>query len=122
DVVTIEVASYPDERFEGKVTFIDPVLDPASRTAKVRIEVANKKGRLRPGMFAEAVIHASEGDRQAQAPLVVPSTAVLLTGERAVVYVAVSDKERPTYEVREVRLGSRAGNVFPVVSGLKEGE
>ncbi|MBN2197408.1 MAG: efflux RND transporter periplasmic adaptor subunit [Polyangiaceae bacterium] len=122
DVVTIEAASYPDERFEGKVTFIDPVLDPASRTAKVRIEVPNKKGRLRPGMFAEAVVHASGGDRQSQAPLVVPSTAVLLTGERAVVYVAVSDQERLTYEVREVRLGTRAGNVFPVVSGLREGE
>jgi Cu(I)/Ag(I) efflux system membrane fusion protein len=122
DVVTIEVASYPDERFEGKVTFIDPVLDPASRTAKVRIEVPNKKGRLRPGMFAEAVIHAPEGERQAQAPLVVPHTAVLLTGERAVVYVSVPGQEKPTYEAREVRLGARAGNVFPVVSGLKEGE
>ncbi len=122
DVVTIAVASYPDELFEGKVTFVDPVLDPASRTAKVRIEVPNQKGRLRPGMFAEAVIHAPDGDRQTQAPLVVPRTAVLLTGERAVVYVSVPDQERPTYEAREVRVGPRAGNVFPVVSGLEEGE
>jgi Cu(I)/Ag(I) efflux system membrane fusion protein len=122
DVVTIVVASYPDELFEGKVTFIDPVLDPGSRTVKVRIEVANKKGRLRPGMFAEAVIHAAEGDGQAQAPLVVPHTAVLLTGERAVVYVSVPGKDKPTYEVREVRVGPRAGNVFPIVSGLEEGD
>lgn len=122
DVVTIEVASYPDELFEGKVTFIDPVLDPSSRTAKVRIEVPNPKGRLRPGMFAEAVLHAPEGDAQAPAPLVVPYTAVLLTGERAVVYVAAPGQDKPTYEAREVRLGPRAGNVFPVVSGLKEGE
>jgi Cu(I)/Ag(I) efflux system membrane fusion protein len=121
DTVTIQVASFPGEQFEGKVTFIDPVLDPASRTARVRIEVSNKKGRLRPGMFAEAVIHTPEG-KAPEAPLVVAHSAVLFTGERSLVFVEVAAQATPTYEAREVQLGPRAGNAYPVVSGLVEGE
>lgn len=121
DVVTIQVASFPGEEFEGKVTFIDPVLDPQSRTAQVRIEVPNKKGRLRPGMFAEAVIHVPEGEYP-ESPLVVPESAVLFTGERSVVFVQVVGAEKPTYEAREVQVGPRAGNVYPVVTGLESGE
>jgi Cu(I)/Ag(I) efflux system membrane fusion protein len=119
--VTLRVDSLPGEVFQGKIAFIDRVVDPRVRTARVRVEVTNKDGRLRPGMFAQAVIDAPAAKSSAS-PLVIPDTAPLFTGMRSVVYVEVPDEERPTYEAREVRLGPRAGNLYPVVSGLEEGE
>lgn len=119
--VALRVESFPGEIFEGKVSFIDPVVDPRMRTARVRVEVPNKDGRLRPGMFAEAVLDAEEA-KPGSLPLVVPKTAPLFTGERSLVYVKVPGKDKPTYEAREVRLGPRAGDLYPVVSGLAEGE
>jgi Cu(I)/Ag(I) efflux system membrane fusion protein len=121
DKVTLAISSFAGELFEGKISFIDPVLDPRTRTAQVRVEVPNPKGRLRPGMFAEAVIQSPEGE-QPEAPLVIPKTAVLHTGQRSVVFVKVPGKEQPTYEAREVQLGPRAGNLYPVASGLQAGE
>src|SRR5690606_28037673 len=104
-----------------KVTFIDPTLDPSKRTAKVRVVVDSKKGKLRPGMFAEAVVQDATA-AGAEPPLVVPASAPLFTGHRALVYVEVPNTEAPTYEPRVVRLGPRTGAVYPVVAGLGEGE
>jgi membrane fusion protein, copper/silver efflux system len=119
--VRITVESLPAESFEGRVTFIDPIVDPERRTARVRVEVVNREGRLRPGMFAQAVVQGQPGTA-IERPLVIPQTAPLFTGRRAIVYVEVPEAERPTYEARIVRLGPRAGDVFPVVAGLSEGE
>lgn len=118
--VRLEVAAYPGESFEGKVTFIDPVVQPDTRTVNVRVEVDNADGRLMPGMYADAVVATTAP--AGEAPLVIPDTAPLLTGRRAVVFVTVDGRDRPTYEVREVQLGARAGDVYPVVEGLSEGE
>lgn len=120
--VRIAVESLPDEVFEGKVAFIDPTVDSARRTARVRVEVANREGRLRPGMFVQAVVHGQSAAATSERPLVVPQTAPLFTGRRSVVYVEVAEADRPTYEARVVRLGPRAGDVYPVVAGLVEGE
>lgn len=119
--VTLSVSSYPGETFEGVVDFIDPVVDPKNRTAQVRVEVTNKDGKLSPGMFVEAVIRAPVEGRDT-GRLVIPRTAPLFTGKRSVVYVEVPGTDRPTYAVREVQLGPRAADVYPVVSGLTEGE
>ncbi len=118
--VVVTVEGLGGDAFTGRTAFIDPVLDEHQRTARVRVEVANPKGRLRPGMFAEAIIetHVSEG----VAPLVVPVSAPLFTGRRSVVFVQVPNATRPTYELRVVRLGPRAGPVYPVLVGLSEGE
>jgi Cu(I)/Ag(I) efflux system membrane fusion protein len=118
--VRVEVEAFPSDDFDGRVTFIDPTLDPRRRTARVRVEVANRDGRLRPGMFAHAVVEASTTD--GAAPLVVPATAPLFTGRRAIVYVEVADGERTHYEPRTVRLGPRLDHLYPVVAGLAEGE
>jgi Cu(I)/Ag(I) efflux system membrane fusion protein len=119
DRVGFETESYPGEEFAGTVSFIDPFLDEKTRTIKVRVDVPNPDGRLRPGMFVRAVLHATlDGE---EPPLVIPATAPLLTGKRAVVYVA--DPEKPgTYEGREVVLGPRADRFYVVRHGLKEGE
>jgi len=122
--VQIAVRAFPGEDFEGKVTFIDPTLDPRTRTAQVRVQLGNRSGRLRPGMFAEATVATRAGDEPdgEQGPLIVPASAPLFTGRRAVVYVEVRDGNTVAYEPRTVRLGPRAGNAYPVVAGLSEGE
>jgi Cu(I)/Ag(I) efflux system membrane fusion protein len=120
--VSIEVAALGPAAFDGKVTFIEPTIDPVKRTARVRVEVQNTDGKLRPGMFAEAVVQ-SETESDAPAPLVVPASAVLFTGKRSVVYVQVEDGDATSaYEPRTVRLGPRTGASYPVVAGLSEGE
>ncbi|HFE47638.1 MAG TPA: efflux RND transporter periplasmic adaptor subunit [Nannocystis exedens] len=118
--VELTVEAVPGEVFVGKIGFIDPVLDKRNRTARVRVEVANRDGQLSPGMFAQAVIMAG-GDKP-KSQLVVASSAPLFTGRRSVVYVELPDQEQPTFELREVRLGPKAGPVYPVLSGLSEGE
>lgn len=118
--VELEVEALPNETFHGRIAFIDPVIDPRRRTARVRIEVSSPERQMRPGMFVEAVLRGNSGD-SAQ-PLVIPASAPLFTGRRSVVYVELPDTERPTYEARVVRLAPRIGDVFPVVAGLSEGE
>ena len=119
--VSLEVQALPAQTFEGRVTFVAPVLDQRTRTTRVRIEVDNAAGRLRPGMFAEAVVR-SDPDQTRDGSLVIPHTAPLFTGRRSLVYVEVPDANRPTYEPRVVRLGPRLGDDYPVVAGLRAGE
>ncbi|MFZ7126515.1 MAG: efflux RND transporter periplasmic adaptor subunit [Desulfobacterales bacterium] len=129
--VTFTTEAYPGETFQGKVVYIDPVFDAQSRTFRIgAISTEDQGGRLKAGMLARAVIHSrldAEGrvltetaDPQT-APLVIPDTAALMTGKRAVVYVA--DPEKPGfYEGREVVLGPRAKDAYVVKAGLAEGE
>ncbi|HRX49899.1 MAG TPA: efflux RND transporter periplasmic adaptor subunit [Candidatus Krumholzibacteria bacterium] len=125
--VTFRVAALPDRTFTGRVVFIDPVLDKRTRTAGVRLEVDNPDGGLRPGMFVTATANSgfaalSAGRGQGGPVLTIPATAPLLTGKRAVVYVKIPGKEKPTFEGREVVLGPRLGDRYVVASGLNEGE
>lgn len=163
--------AYPGEGFTGIVSFIDPVLDPHTRTVNVRVNVDNQDGRLKPEMFvraevaaqlarhgrvfdpsligkwvspmhpeiikdapgqcdicgmdlvpAETLGYSSVSDVDHGAPLVIPATAPLLTGTRAIVYVEQEGADRPTYVGREVVLGPRAGDSYVVESGLSEGD
>ncbi len=118
--VVVQVEGLAGEPFTGRTAFIDPVLDERERTARVRVEVDNPKGRLRPGMFAEAIIESDAAG--GPAPLVIPESAPLFTGRRSVVFVESPQASVPTYELRVVRLGPRAGPVYPVLAGLNEGE
>ncbi len=112
------VESFPGQIFDGTVSFIDPVVDGGRRTARVRVQVANPGGRLKPGMLArgQATGSASNG------ALVIPASAPLVTGQRALVYVQLPGYDRPTFEPREVTLGARSGAYREVVSGLSEGD
>jgi Cu(I)/Ag(I) efflux system membrane fusion protein len=119
--VEFEADSYPGVTFSGTVAFIDPMLNERSRSIKVRVNVDNPDGLLKPGMFARAVVHASiegEGD---DLPLVIPASAPLVTGTRAVVYVA-DPAEAGQFHGREITLGPKAGDFFVVREGLEEGE
>jgi Cu(I)/Ag(I) efflux system membrane fusion protein len=123
--VRVSVEALPNQLFEGKITFIDPTLDPRKRTAKLRVQIQSKQndqgGRLLPGMFAEAVVEAPAPEGK-PAQLVIPATAPLFTGRRALVYVEVQHEGKTAYEPRTVRLGPRMAGVYPVVAGLEEGE
>ena len=119
--VQISVEALPGEEVEGEVTFVDPTLDARRRTARVRVQVDNADGRLRPGMFVQASV-ATPTEPDAASPLVVPATAPLFTGRRAIVYVERPADGRTEYEPRTVRLGPRLGQFYSVVAGLAEGE
>jgi RND family efflux transporter MFP subunit len=107
-------AAFPGREFRGRIRFIDPVLDPATRTVGVRIELPNRGGLLKPGMFANAELQVDLGRR-----LAIPQSAVLDTGVRQVVYVRQGPNR---FAGREVRLGQTAGDMVQVVQGLAEGE
>lgn len=119
--VHLEAEAYPGETFEGTIAFIDPVVDARSRTVKIRVDAPNPLGRLKPEMFVRAVVHARVPSEDGMEPLVIPASAALVTGKRAVVYIAVAG-QNGVYEGREVALGPRAGDYYVVREGLNEGE
>lgn len=120
DQVSFTVQAYPGETFEAEVTYIDPILDSQSRTAKIRAEAENPDGRLKPQMLAEGIVSSNvEGGKE---QILVPKSAVLWTGERSVVYVQKPNTSQPTFEFREVILGQRVGDQYVVKSGVQPGE
>lgn len=111
----------PGEEFSGTVSFIDPTLNERTRTARVRVDVDNPDGRLKPGMFVRGSV-ASVAQDEADTPLMIPASAPLITGRRAVVYVQRRGTEQPTFEPRDVLLGARAGAWYSVQEGLSAGD
>jgi Cu(I)/Ag(I) efflux system membrane fusion protein len=120
DVVTFTVEAYPGETFEAEITYIDPTLDPQSRTATVRAEAPNPDRRLKPQMLAEGIISSEISGGKEQT--LIPKSAVLWTGERSVVYVQKTVDGQPVFEFREVELGPRVGDRYVVKSGVEVGE
>ncbi|MDR1380572.1 MAG: efflux RND transporter periplasmic adaptor subunit [Tannerella sp.] len=118
--VSYTVQALPGRTFSGKITFIDPVLDRTSRTAGVRVETVNAGNRLKPEMYAGAVVQASPDDGESR--IAIPGTAVLWTGKRSVVYVKAAGRDVPAYKLREVELGPALGDSYLIQSGLEEGE
>jgi Cu(I)/Ag(I) efflux system membrane fusion protein len=104
----------PERARAGKVAYIDPYLNPETRTAQVRVVVPNTRTELKPDMFVDVVLSASLGDR-----LAVPESAVLYAGDRRVVFVDLGDGR---FAPRTVTLGAKAGDDYEVLSGLKAGE
>jgi len=166
--VVFTTEAHPGERFHGTISFIAPVLDDRTRTIKVRVNVENEEGLLKPDMFVKATVHArvagqgrvmetdlagqwicpmhpeivrprpglcdlcemdlvtteSRGlvEPEAEKPLVIPVSAVLVTGERSIVYVETETDDGYDYEGREILLGPRAGDYYIVREGLDVGE
>ncbi|HEX9579624.1 MAG TPA: efflux RND transporter periplasmic adaptor subunit [Gemmatimonadales bacterium] len=112
--VRAELAAYPGRSFEGRVSFVWPTVDPESRTARVRVAFANPRGLLRPGMYASLYLEVMIG----RDVLSVPAEAVVMTGERNLVFVV---GPAGGLEPREVLLGARGGREIEVLDGLSEG-
>lgn len=112
--VEITTEAYPGEVFKGRVLFIDPVLNPETRTIRVRTEFANPNLKLKPNMYATARINIPKAEA-----LVVPSTAVISTGKRNVVWIEVHEN---AFEPREVVTGAVSDGLTQILSGLNDGE
>ena len=111
---SLTLKAFPNRTFKGRVAFIDPLLDPKTRTAKVRIDVANPTGELRPEMFGDVVLQGKS--RQG---IRIPADAVIQSGTKNVVFVALGDGK---FQPREVQLGEGTSDVVEVVSGLQKGD
>jgi len=120
DKLEIELKSIPGTNFNGKVSFIDPFIDPKTRVAYIRVELSNAKGLLKPDMFANGIINSKLPINKEM--IIVPKSAVLWTGKRAVVYVKLPNREHNSFIYREVILGEDAGDFYVIKEGLKEGE
>ena len=122
--VVFTTPSVPNKEFGARVTYIDPILNSASRTAIIRAEINNSGNLLKPGMLLNGFItsNKSSSANSKISSVIVPNTAILWTGERSVVYVQLPDLEVPSYQFREVKIGNRSGDYTTIVSGLKDGE
>lgn len=114
DDATASFAAYPGETFDGKVLFVGDLLDPETRTIKVRVAYDNAKGMFKPGMFATATFRS-----KAAPELVVPTASVVLSGEQSGVYVEVAPW---TFERRTVEVGEQIGDKIVVTRGINAGD
>ena len=118
--LSFNIQALPGQDFTGNIIFIDPVIDPVTRVAKIRVETGNKSGKLKPEMFATGIV-ASTLNEFAE-DVIIPKSAVLWTGKRSVVYVKQPDSEEPVFKMREVDLGPMLGESYVITGGLSEGE
>jgi len=112
--VKLHLRAYPGQEFNGRVTFIYPVVNAQTRTVKVRSEFSSNGGKLKPQMYGETIFSASGGQG-----LLVPVDAVIIAGQRTVVWVKTGDG---MFEARSVQIGNRFGDKYQILSGLNEGD
>ena len=112
-VVTFD--AYPGDEFQAPVTYVYPTLNAQARTGRVRLELPNPNNRLKPGMYAQVLLHLSTPHEM----IVVPRTAVLQTGERSVVFIRRGDG---ALEPRRVQVGMVSGNEVEIVTGVQSGD
>jgi Cu(I)/Ag(I) efflux system membrane fusion protein len=111
---TLSLQAFPNQAFKGRVIFVDPILDPKTRTAKVRLEFQNPRGELKPEMFGEVTLRTAARDG-----LRIPADALIDSGTKKVVFVALGEGK---FQPREVEVGPVTGEQVEVLSGLTEGE
>ena len=114
DRATVTLDAYPGERFTGRVIYIYPYIDETTRTNKVRYEFDNRRGRLKPGMFANVELAAPGGSA-----IVIPANALLDSGKEQIVFVGQGDGY---FQPRKVKVGRRFGDLVQILDGLKDGE
>jgi Cu(I)/Ag(I) efflux system membrane fusion protein len=111
---TLSLQAFPNQAFKGRVIFVDPILDPKTRTAKVRLEFQNPRAELKPEMFGEVTLRTAARDG-----LRIPADALIDSGTKKVVFVALGEGK---FQPREVEVGPITGEQVEVLSGLTEGE
>src|SRR6266849_4487347 len=112
--IAVTAKSYPGQNFDGTISLINPFIDEAKRTSKVRIDIPNPDFKLRPGMYVNAELAMDMGEA-----LTVPVSAIMPTGDRNIVFV---DKGEGKLEPRIIQLGSKYADLYEVQSGLVENE
>ena len=117
--IKITTNAYRNEVFDAKISFIDPLLNSATRTIVVRAVLNNKKDKFKPGMFVEGKVEGIQSG--SKSTVTVPATAVMWTGERSVVYIKTKPNES-VFEMREVLLGNANGDNYTILEGLENGD
>ncbi|MCX6320842.1 MAG: efflux RND transporter periplasmic adaptor subunit [Bacteroidia bacterium] len=118
--VSFTLQALPGNNYTGNIVFIDPVIDPVTRVAKVRVETGNQSGKLKPEMFATGIVYSTLNEYRDNQ--VIPKSAVLWTGKRSVVYVKQPGTDEPVFKIREIEIGPMLGESYVVMNGLSEGE
>jgi Cu(I)/Ag(I) efflux system membrane fusion protein len=111
----VTTTAYPNEAFEGRITYVYPTMKAETRSIPVRVEMANPGGKLKPAMFAQ--VEVTVGSKSPV--LTVPDSAVIDTGTRRIVLVQVKEGR---FEPREVDIGARGENYVEILTGVKDGE
>jgi Cu(I)/Ag(I) efflux system membrane fusion protein len=112
--VKLKLKAYPGEEFTGKVSFIYPVINPQTRTVKVRSEFSSLNNKLKPQMYGETIFSAEAGTG-----LLIPADAIIFSGNRNVVWVKTGDG---MFEARNVQIGQKFGDKYQILSGFNEGD
>lgn len=115
DPIEVTTNANPTEKISAKITFIDPVLNTATRTVAVKAALNNRKEQLKPGMFVIGTL--ANASKAKSSTLYIPKSAIMWTGKRSVVYLKTS-KTAPVFEAREVTLGTATKTHYEVLSGL----
>ena len=119
--VTYTIQSLPGKTFEGKISFIDPFINPQTRVASARVEVKNTGNSLKPEMFVSGILK-NDQNKTLSEEIVIPKTAVMWTGERSVVYIKANEGNMVNFKLREVTLGPSLGDAYVIKNGLSNGE
>jgi len=117
--IAVTTNAYPSKIYKGTVDFIGPILNSNTRTVTLRVVLSNKKGMFKPGMFVEGEIKTINS--KTTEVIAIPSSAVLWTGKRSVVYLKATINES-VFEIREITLGNKNGSTYEVLSGLNTGD
>ncbi|MFO0700280.1 MAG: efflux RND transporter periplasmic adaptor subunit [Nitrospira sp.] len=112
--VEVRVAAYPETVFQGTITYIGAIIDPATRTVTARLQIPNQDRRLRPEMFAEVTVRAQE-----HSVLAIPRAALQQVGNRTMVFVTRGPRR---FEWLEVKIGEASNEYVEIKAGMKEGE
>lgn len=117
--IEFTASTIPNRTFKSNITFIEPLVNPDTRTISVRTEISNKNGQLKPGTLVYGELNKV---RMMKGQATVPKTAVMWTGESSVVYVKLDSMEIPSFQFREVEIGEEIGNGYQIIKGLEKGE
>lgn len=117
--ILVSTNVYPNKVFKSKVDFINPILDLATRTVKLRVVLNNEANIFKLGMFVEGKV--KEISSNSSPRLTIPTSAVLWTGERSVVYLKAT-ADAPIFEMKEIKLGNRVGDAYEILEGLSIGD
>jgi Cu(I)/Ag(I) efflux system membrane fusion protein len=117
--IRVKTNAFPNEQFEAKISFINPVLNTKTRIVVVRAVLANGNNKFKPGMFVEGVV--SQLENASSNIITVPKTAVMWTGKRSIVYIKTS-KDAPVFEMRQVSLGAAIQDKYEIIEGLQAGD
>lgn len=120
DVIEFSALAIPDKTFKTRIDFINPLLDQETRAIRIRGQITNRGGILKPQMLIRGRLLTDHKAGQDQ--LLIPKTAVLWTGRESVVYVQDTTMDIPTFSFREVTLGPEIGSQYRILDGLTEGE